>query len=159
MSRLERHHPPASFAGTRATTPVSAPGAPARTNLWRLALAAALLVSAAAAYLLGTDPRADAMDPDLVTVLRVSVATKGLIALCAAAAADWRLRHPIAAPTAAAVVAAASLAVAGPAFAYGLTHLETGLTLHYAGLAALALLAWRDRTAIAALLAARAYRR
>ena len=156
MSRLDRHHPPAPFAGSRATPPPVAPGGAASR---RIALLAALVAATAAALLLGNDPRAGDLDPDLATVLRVSVATKGLIALCVAAVVDWRLRHPVGGRTATAFIAAAALSLAGPAFAYGLIHLQTGLTLHYAGLGALALLAWRDRAAIAAIFEARAHRR
>ena len=151
MSRLDRHHPPAPFAGTRIVRPTASPAR-------RIALLASLVTGVAAALLLG-GTTADLGDPDLAVVLRTTAATKALIILGAAWLVDWRLRHPAGRATAAALIVAVTAALSGTALMFGLAEFRAGAALHYAGLAALGFLAWRDRAAIAAILAARASRR
>ncbi|WP_376093459.1 hypothetical protein ACE7GA_25570 [Roseomonas sp. CCTCC AB2023176] len=161
MARLDRHHSPAPFAGTPAgpTRPPTVHALRGRASAsglsWRLTLLVALSVTAVATLVAGAG-NGLADDPDLATLLRVTSITKGVIALGAATIVEWRLRHPIGWPKAAAAITAAALALAGPLVMFGLAHFQAGAALHYAGLGSLGLLAWLDRKPIAALLAAAA---
>jgi hypothetical protein len=142
MSRLDRIHP-----APPAATAIAAPASPLprRILLWSaLALAAALGLWAGAAP--------TPADPELTALLRFMAAMKAGIALGAAFLLDWRLRHPIRPTLAAASIAAAATALAGPALMFGLVQMTLGGILHYAGLGALLFLAALDRAAIGAIL-------
>jgi hypothetical protein len=144
MSRLSPPPPAAPLAGSTATR-AGSPG------LRRLVLLAAL--SAAVGLGLGLTARGGG-DPDLVPLLGFMAATKAGIALGAALLVDWRLRHPAGRVLAVLLVGGAALALAGPVVMFDTSQLRLGGLMHYAGLGMLALLAWRDRVAVGAILAA-----
>lgn len=104
----------------------------------RLLIAAALTGAAVSSVLV---PRALPADPALARLVVFMVAMKAVLCLALTAATLWRLRQPGPALGYAAVL---GLAAAGPGLVMGASPGWGALALH-GGVAAFALLAWRDR--------------
>jgi len=139
MSRVQRTHEPAPLPATLAEP------RPAVGQGRRLYLAAVVVGSAAAGWLLGADPGADAGDPQLAVLIRFMVAIKLAVALAAAVLVERRLRRPAPGPLAMGYIAAIGCCVAGPALLWQLTGVGAGV--FYLGLVALLVLASRDQHA------------
>jgi hypothetical protein len=144
MSRLSPPPPAAPLAGSTATR-AGSPG------LRRLVLLAAL--SAAVGLGLGLTARGGG-DPDLARCSASWRPPRRASRSAAALLVDWRLRHPAGRVLAVLLVGGAALALAGPVVMFDTSQLRLGGLMHYAGLGMLALLAWRDRVAVGAILAA-----
>jgi hypothetical protein len=106
----------------------------------RAALLFSIAASAVATALIGAPfSAADAMDPDLVRLLRAMVGIKGVIALAGTALVFWRLGHPIARPVALGYGAMICVSVAALAWLWTLASIPLGSLCFYGGLAGLIL--------------------
>jgi hypothetical protein len=85
-----------------------------------------------------------AADPGLTRVLRGMAIIKSAMAAGAAAAVVWRLGAPISATRVAAYALAGATMAAGPGLIWTMMNIATGALLLHAGLAATAILLWRD---------------
>lgn len=122
--------------------PYAAPGVIA---LRRGALVIACAVAAAATFMAGDPAPRLAADPDLARLLRGMAALKALIALAAAGLVWWRLARPVAPAPAAMAIAAVATLFAGAAAIFQLSFILPVAVAFHAALAALGVLALRDR--------------
>ncbi len=88
-----------------------------------------------------------ATDPALLTLLRFMAVMKGGLALGAAWALMGRWRRPMQNPARGAYLIGLAALIAGPPPIWAGTHVLAGAVLVHAGLALLAVTAWRDRAA------------
>ena len=141
------------------TTALYTPAANAATGLARPArrlsrrLAQALLLSVAlaagAAGFLVTDAGAAAKaaanaGEDLTRLLRAMAAIKTAMALAVVGAVVWRLSTPVSAARLTLYALACASMAAGPGLIWSMVYLGWGAILLHAGLAAGALMLWRD---------------
>lgn len=149
MARLDRRFPPAPLAASPAAAPSPQPDV-ARSTGSRVALAAAVLVAMAAAYLWGDDlasARAVAADPELAWLLRAMAFTKAAMAAAAVWLADRLLRLPLGAALASGLVAASAMMAAAPVLMWHVAHVGAGAVLFHAGMLLLLVLGWRPTEA------------
>ncbi len=128
----------------------------------RRALMSAVAASGIVAGLMstGADPAAvaEAAGRDLVLLMRFLALVKAALALAAFSGVVWRLASPAAWPWLLAYAAAILAMAAGPGLIWTMAHVGWGAALLHGGLAACAVLLWRDpavATRLASLLAAR----
>lgn len=129
---------------------ISAAIGPARRSLSRRALGLLAAIAAGYAALLLTAPDATAsaqrqIDSELVMLLRFMAGVKALLALCALAAAVWRLGYPASPLLTAAYVLAPALMCTAPVVIWRMTNVATGAELFHGGLALLLLTLFADR--------------
>jgi hypothetical protein len=142
-------------------SPVAA--GPARRSLSRRTIGLAVAVAAGLAALLWTAPDASAVavrqtDAELVMLLRFMAGVKALLALCALAAAVWRLGYPASPLLTTAYVIGPALMCAAPAVIWQMAHVAAGAALFHGGLVLLLLALYADRGQAPALVKARLLR-
>jgi hypothetical protein len=145
LARLNRRFPPAPVAASPAATPIRQ-----RTPIRRVALAAAVLLAAGAAHLVGDDDasaRAAAADPELARLLRSMALTKAAMAAAAVWLADRLLRLPLGTGLAAGIVSAVAAMAAAPVLMWHVAHVGAGALLFQAGALLLLVLGWRPKEA------------
>ena len=109
-----------------------------------IVLVAAGAAGFAADYGTAAAHAAASADPGLTRVLRAMAVMKSAIAAGAAAAVFWRLGGAISATRLCAYAVASAAMAAGPGLVWTMVNVATGALLLHAGLAATAILLWRD---------------
>jgi hypothetical protein len=114
----------------------------------RIVFAGVVVMALAAGWLATPDAQAQAAataaGADLARLLRAMAAIKALMAVAAAGAIDWRLRHAVTAPFLAAYLVAGACLAMGPGLIMRLDHVVAGAVLFHAGLALLLVAGARD---------------
>lgn len=116
---------------------------------WARGLFLLVIVVAAAAGILATDPStahtaAAEAGTDLTRLLRLMALIKAAVASAAVAAALWRLGWPVSPVRFGIYALAGATMVAGPGLIWGMAHVGLGALFLHAGLAATIILMWRD---------------
>ncbi len=113
-------------------------------TLARFAFILILAAAAVAGFAAASAPAASSADPGLTQVLRAMALIKSAMAAGAAAAVFWRLGGTISPVRLTLYTAAGAAMAAGPGLIWTMTNLAAGALLLHAGLAATAILLWRD---------------